>query len=174
MGKEYACNLGDGGNAGSIPGFYPSSRGHDSLLSVLLPGESHGQRSLEGYSPRGSTQPDTTEHACTHTLITETKAAFRSLPCPRLSNWLLQPFLALFAQILVSHHAAESCSVCCLQSLPGRAVPEVLEKEMLTSTVRIPVAALFIIVFNTNDSSPKHLFSLHTEMCNNNVHRASV
>lgn len=36
------------------------------------------------------------------------------------------------------------------------------------------MAALFIIVFNTNDSSPKHLFSLHTEMCINYVHRASV
>ena len=28
---------------------------------VLLPGESHGQRSLEGYSPRGCTELDTTE-----------------------------------------------------------------------------------------------------------------
>ena len=58
-------------------------------------------------------------------------------------------------------------------SLPGWAVPEVLGKERLTSTVRIPMADLFIIVFNTNDS-PKHLFSLHTEMYINNVHRASV
>ena len=28
---------------------------------VLLPGESHGQRSLEGYSPQGCTELDTTE-----------------------------------------------------------------------------------------------------------------
>ena len=28
---------------------------------VLLPGESHGQRSLEGYSPRGHKESDTTE-----------------------------------------------------------------------------------------------------------------
>ena len=72
-----------------------------------------------GYSPRGSIQPDTTEHACTHTLIIETKAAFRSLPCPRLSNWLLQPFLALFAQIPdlsvtmpPSHDLSAACKVC--------------------------------------------------------------
>ena len=28
---------------------------------VFLPGESHGQRSLEGYSPQGRTESDTTE-----------------------------------------------------------------------------------------------------------------
>ena len=36
---------------------------------VLLPGESHGQRSLEGYGPQGrkeSDMPEATEHACTH------------------------------------------------------------------------------------------------------------
>jgi len=35
---------------------------------VFLPGESHGQRSLEGYSPRGHKELDmteATEHACT-------------------------------------------------------------------------------------------------------------
>lgn len=36
------------------------------------------------------------------------------------------------------------------------------------------MATLFIVVFNTNNSSLKHLFSLHTEMYINNVHRASV
>ena len=29
--------------------------------AVFLPGESHGQRSLEGYSPQGHKQQDTTE-----------------------------------------------------------------------------------------------------------------
>ena len=36
---------------------------------VLLPRESHGQRSLAGYSPLALTESDTTEatyHACTH------------------------------------------------------------------------------------------------------------
>ena len=35
---------------------------------VFLPGESHGQRSMEGYSPQGHKELDTTEatwHACT-------------------------------------------------------------------------------------------------------------
>ena len=38
---------------------------------VLLPGECHGRRSLEGYSPRGRKELDTTEvteHTCAHTL----------------------------------------------------------------------------------------------------------
>ena len=36
--------------------------------SSILPGKSHGQRSLEGYSPWGCKESDTTEvtyHACT-------------------------------------------------------------------------------------------------------------
>ena len=34
--------------------------------SVLLPGKSHGQRSLEGYSPQGHKELDVTELTCTH------------------------------------------------------------------------------------------------------------
>ena len=34
---------------------------------VFLPGESHGQRSLAGYSPWGHKQSDTAEHPCMHT-----------------------------------------------------------------------------------------------------------
>ena len=33
---------------------------------VFLPGESHGQRSLVGYSPRGHKKLDMAEHAHTH------------------------------------------------------------------------------------------------------------
>ena len=72
-GKEAACNAGD---LGSIPGSGRSSgAGHSSSIlvhtvfsmewsiptPVFLPGECHGQRSLVGYSPRGHTEPDTTE-----------------------------------------------------------------------------------------------------------------
>ena len=31
---------------------------------LFLPGKSHGQRSLAGYSPRGHKEFDTTKHAC--------------------------------------------------------------------------------------------------------------
>ena len=36
---------------------------------VFLPGKSHGQRSLQSYSPRGLKKSDTTEHTHTHTHI---------------------------------------------------------------------------------------------------------
>ena len=36
---------------------------------VLLPGKSHGRRSLVGYSPWGHKELDTTEHTHTHTQI---------------------------------------------------------------------------------------------------------
>ena len=48
--KESACNVGD---LGLIPGLGRSPGGG--------PGESYGQRRLEGYSPRGSKESDTTE-----------------------------------------------------------------------------------------------------------------
>ena len=60
--KEYACNAVDTGDVGSIPGSgrYPRRRAWQST-PVLLPGKSHGQRSLEGYSPWGLSELDTTE-----------------------------------------------------------------------------------------------------------------
>ena len=48
-GKEPACNAGD---AGLIPGSGKSpGEGKWPLTPGFLPGESHGQRSLVGYSP---------------------------------------------------------------------------------------------------------------------------
>ena len=50
-GKESACNAGD---PGSIPGSGRSPGVREWLpISVFLPGKSHGQRSLAGYSPWG-------------------------------------------------------------------------------------------------------------------------
>ena len=57
--KESACSVGD---LGSIPGSGRSPGEGKQLLSlVFLPGESHGQRSLVGYSPWGCKESDTTE-----------------------------------------------------------------------------------------------------------------
>ena len=49
--KEYACNAAD---PGSIPGL-GRSPGEEKWLPtpLFLPGESHGQKSLVGYSPCG-------------------------------------------------------------------------------------------------------------------------
>ena len=58
-GKESACSA---GSSGLIPGL-GRSPGEGNVLptSVFLPGESHGQRSLAGYSPWGCTESDMTE-----------------------------------------------------------------------------------------------------------------
>ena len=58
-GKESSHNAGD---LGSIPGLgrFPGE-GNGLLTPVFLPGEFHGQRSLEGYSPWGRKELDTTE-----------------------------------------------------------------------------------------------------------------
>ena len=57
-GKESACNAGD---PGSIPGWGRSSEKEMAAHSSVLPGKSHGQRSLVDYSPWGHEESDTTE-----------------------------------------------------------------------------------------------------------------
>ena len=65
--KEPACQAGDlPRDAGLIPGCW---REEWLLTPVFLPGESHGQRSLVGYSPLGHKEMDTAEHAHIHTQI---------------------------------------------------------------------------------------------------------
>ena len=54
------ANAGDVRDTGLIPGFGRSpGEGHGN--PGFLPGESHGQRSLAGYSPRGHKELDTNE-----------------------------------------------------------------------------------------------------------------
>ena len=62
--KASACTAGD---LGSIPGVgnIPWRRQWQPT-PVFLPGESHGQRSLVGYSPRGCKELDTTEQLHFH------------------------------------------------------------------------------------------------------------
>ena len=62
--KASACNVGD---LGSIPGSGRFLwRRKWQPTPVFLPGESHGQRSLVGYSPRGRKELDTTERLHCH------------------------------------------------------------------------------------------------------------
>ena len=55
-GEESACNAGD---MGLIPGWgrCPGG-GNGNPLQCILTGESHGQRRLVGYSPRGRKESD--------------------------------------------------------------------------------------------------------------------
>ena len=58
--KNPPANTGDTGHEGLIPGKIPWRRAWQPTL-VILPGESHGQRSLVGYSPQRCKEADTTE-----------------------------------------------------------------------------------------------------------------
>ena len=65
--KASTCNVGD---LGLIPVWGRSpGEGNGNLLQYSLPGKSHGQRSLMGYSPWGHKESDTTEElsTCAHT-----------------------------------------------------------------------------------------------------------
>ena len=56
------ANAGDATDVGSIPGLGRSPEGgHGNHSSIFLPGESHAQRSLAGYSPWGRKKLDITE-----------------------------------------------------------------------------------------------------------------
>ena len=62
--KNQPADAGDAGDMASIPGSGRSPwRSEWKPTPVFLPGGSHGQRSLAGYSPCGHEQLDTTEHA---------------------------------------------------------------------------------------------------------------
>ena len=61
------ANAGDTIDMGSIPGLGRSSGvGNGNPLQYSCLGNSNGQRSLAGYSPRGHKDSDTTERAHTH------------------------------------------------------------------------------------------------------------
>ena len=57
------------GDMGSFPGWGRSpEEGKWQRTSVLLPGETHGQRSLVGNSPQGHKKSDMTEHEHTYNI----------------------------------------------------------------------------------------------------------
>ena len=58
--KNLPANVGDRRDMGLIPGRFPW-RSKWQPTPVFLPGESHGQRSLKGYSPWHHKQQDMTE-----------------------------------------------------------------------------------------------------------------
>ena len=62
MVKNLPANAGDSADMGLIPGLERSPRvGKWQLTLVVLPGKSHGQRNMAGYSPWGCRESDKTE-----------------------------------------------------------------------------------------------------------------
>ena len=60
-GKEPPANAGDIRDMSWIPGLEDPLEEGMATHSSILPGESHGQRSLTGYSPQGCKESDTFE-----------------------------------------------------------------------------------------------------------------
>ena len=66
MVKNLPANAGDSRDMSSIPGWERSPGGENSNgTPVFLPGQSHGQRSLVGYSPWDCKESDMTEQLTT-------------------------------------------------------------------------------------------------------------
>ena len=99
--ENLPANAGDARDMGSSPGSGRSlGEGNGNPTPVFLPGKSHGQRSLVGYSLWGHKELDMTEHAHTKTaqqtaakrggrLIvrwTQTKKALNHIHFPRQSR----------------------------------------------------------------------------------------
>ena len=96
-GKESACSAGDTGDAGSGSGRSlgsgksPGSGNGNPLL--LLPGESHGQRRLVGYSPwdcKESDMTEVTEHACILSTTVGKKSVRRNVVALIVNKRVLQ------------------------------------------------------------------------------------
>jgi len=85
--KNLPAIAGDSGDMGLIPelGSFGSRKWQP--IPVFLPGKSHGQRSLVGYSPWGCKESGMTEHACTKVLQRK-KTSF--LPSKKTLKWILK------------------------------------------------------------------------------------
>ena len=67
-GKESVCSVGDARRFNPWVGKIPCRRAWQPI-PVFLPGESPGWRSLVGYSPWPHKESNTTEHACTASIL---------------------------------------------------------------------------------------------------------
>ena len=123
-GKESSCNAGD---LGSIPGGVIPWRRARQPTPVFLPGESHGQRSLVGYSPWGRKESDTVE---------------RLTLSLSLEGWPFRPCLSSTMQIsqndsLSSSSAYRLSALHRLFSPPGH-LPQGLQALLLASLLSMP------------------------------------
>ena len=127
-GQESSCNAGD---LGSIPGGeIPWRRAWQPTL-VFLPEESHGQRSLVGYSPWDCKESDTTEQLT---------------PSLSLEGWPFRRCLSSTLQIpqndsLSSSSAYRLRALHRLFSPPGH-LPQGLQALLLASLLSMPITPL--------------------------------
>ena len=93
-GKESTCNVGDTGDEGLIPGSgrFPGDRKWQPTPVFSLE-KSDGQMSLEGYSPKGRKESDTTKQLSTHTQDRSDPSQFSAVLVTRMGCWLKCAFL---------------------------------------------------------------------------------
>ena len=85
--KNAPASAGDVIDEGLILGLKVPRRRARQPTPVFLPGESHGQRSLVGYNPRGHKESDTTEP------LHFTSLHFNQLPYSGKPSWLFLSFI---------------------------------------------------------------------------------
>ena len=105
-GKESACNAGD---PGSLPGKIPWRRKWHPT-PVFLPGKSHGQRSLLGFSPWCRKESDTTDPTSYFPKKLPGKRGVSQLLLIRCFDWRPKANSALAIRIFVSFYALKSVS----------------------------------------------------------------
>ena len=140
--KNPPANVGDIGDAGSIPGSGRSPRGgHGNPPTlVFLPEEFHGQRSLAGYSPWSCKESDKTQqlnnstdaHEAVSCLISKFTGGVTLGEFPIFGSSSLNPNFSYQAEVKVL--VTQSCPTLCNPmdySPPGSSVGENLQARTL-------------------------------------------
>ena len=106
MGKEFACNAGDAGDAedtGFIPGPWRTPRdGNGNPLQYSCLKKSHEQRSLAGYRPLGYKESNTNEaltNAMKHFFHWMLTLLLYDIATPPIEIWSLFPFFLVWASL---------------------------------------------------------------------------
>ena len=119
--KESACNAGD---LGSIPelGRFPKG-GHGASVQYSCLENSHGQRSLSGYSPQGRKELDMTEQLSPqHILFFKTKISTSKHLLQKVAQILLNP-------LCLQNNNKKICQIVQLQILEFRRERENSDEE---------------------------------------------
>ena len=121
-----ACNVGESGSisgSGRSPG-----EGDGKQLLYFLPGGSHGQRSLAGYSPWGHTESDPTEATSLH-----------------FTSSLIKSHLYMFVSVFITQRDGSKKKLC--YHLSQSVLPTVSSKSFIVSGLTFRYLICFECIF---------------------------
>ena len=121
-----ACNVGEPGStsgSGRSPG-----EGDGNQLLYFLPGGSHGQRSLAGYSPWGHTESDPTEATSLH-----------------FTSSLIKSHLYMFVSVFITQRDGSKKNLC--YHLSQSVLPTVSSKSFIVSGLTFRYLICFECIF---------------------------